>query len=78
MIAERIVAALLEADEFDPKDEIGRMRETDPHSFDVPTLDKLDTFTRAYLECAFFTDEERLKEEAEESGLDPQQHDFEW
>lgn len=76
MNAAEIVENLLDGD-LDPKQIVGGMEQRNPN-YAFTTIDDLDTFTRAYLEAAFFTDEERLKEEAEEMGLDPQQHDFDW
>jgi hypothetical protein len=77
-LASRIVENLLgDGDPLDPKDEIIGMRKEDPN-FGVPTMADLDEFTTQYLATAFWTDEERLKEEAEENGLDPGEHDFEW
>jgi hypothetical protein len=75
--AEQIVGSLLEDEPINPKDEVEGMKERDP-MFGLPTIADVDEFTQAYLEAAFFTDEERLKEEATEKGLDPEQHDFDW
>jgi hypothetical protein len=68
--ADILVGSLLEDDYVDPKEEVARLRSEDPR-FGTPELSKLDTFTRGYIEALFFTDEERLREDAggEESDL---------
>jgi hypothetical protein len=75
--AAEIVEGLLDGGELDPKRIVNGMKERNP-TYDFVTYADLDEFTRAYLEAAFFTEEERLKEEATENGLDPENHDFEW
>lgn len=79
MIAASLVENLLgdEGDDLDPKSMIRGMEKRHP-GYTLTNFEDLDHFAKAYLEAAFFTDEERLKEEAEESGLDPDEHDFEW
>jgi hypothetical protein len=78
MNAAEIVENLLDGGEpLDPKDVLAGMQERNPKYAFVNWAD-LDEFTRQYLETAFWTDEERLKEEAVENGLDPKTHDFEW
>lgn len=75
---EQIVDSLLDGgDELDPKRVLAGMKERNP-DFGITDFSNLDFFTRQYLETAFWTDEERLKEEAEEMGFDPDEHDFEW
>lgn len=59
--AEQLVDSLL--GDNDPKEEVARISSENPE-FGAPDIDNLDTFTRAYIEAIYFTDEERLKEEA--------------
>jgi hypothetical protein len=77
-IAAKIVENLLDNSEpLDPKEEIEGMTARDP-KFGVPTFADIDAFTQQYLETAFWTEEERLREEAAENGLDPIAHDYGW
>lgn len=76
MNAAEIVENLLDGD-LDPKRIVTGLEQRNPN-YAFLTIADLDTFTQAYLEAAWFTEEDRLKEEATESGLDPDQHDFEW
>jgi hypothetical protein len=75
--AAQIVDNLLDGDELDPKRIVQGMQQRNP-SYAFLELTDLDTFTQQFLEAAFFTEEDRLKEEAVESGLDPDKHDFDW
>jgi hypothetical protein len=77
--AEQVVENLLggDSEELDPKRIVTGMEQRNPN-YAFITLADLDLFTQSYLEAAFFTDEERLKEEAEEFGLDPNTHDLDW
>jgi predicted DNA-binding protein (UPF0251 family) len=60
----KIVDSLLGDDApLDPKTEIDGMQQRDPH-FGIPDIKNLDAFTSAYIEALFFTDEERLQQEA--------------
>lgn len=67
--AEQIVENLL-GDEppIDPKDALDGMQERDP-DFGIPDVNDLDGFTQGYLEAMWFTEEDRIKEELDESGL---------
>jgi hypothetical protein len=76
MSAAEIVENLLDGD-LDPKRIVTGMEQRNPN-YAFTTWADLDDFTRQYLETAFWTEEERLKEEATESGLDPDKHDFDW
>ncbi len=76
MTAAEVVENLLDGD-LDPKRIVTGMKERNP-TYDFTTFADIDDFTRQYLETAFWTEEERLKEEATENGLDPEQHDFDW
>jgi hypothetical protein len=69
--AEHLVYALLQESEED-MDINDFMRGHD--AMPVTPLE-LDAFTLAYIEALFFTDDERLKEEAEELGLEDKSFD---
>lgn len=77
MNAAEIVENLLDGEPLDPKQIVTGLEQRNPNYAFIEITD-LDRFTQAYLEAAFFTDEDRLKEEAVESGFDPKEHDFEW
>lgn len=76
--ATEVVENLLDGGgELDPKEVLTGMQQRNPN-YDFLDIGDLDHFTRGFLEAAFFTDEERLKEEAKESGLNPEEHSFDW
>lgn len=77
MKAEQIVENLLDGEPLDPKEVVSGLEQRNPN-YAFIDIDDLDEFTREFLEAAWFTDEDRLKEEAEQNGLDPEEHDFEW
>jgi hypothetical protein len=72
-----IVDGLLDGDELDPKRIVTGMQQRNPN-YDFLDIGDLDQFTRDYLETVIFTEEERLREEAEQNGLDPDEHSFDF
>jgi hypothetical protein len=83
MNADEIVENLLGDEPIDPKRIVVGMKERNPN-YDFIDIDDLDPFTRAYLAAAYFTDEERLKEELAQNNannpeFDPEDSpDMEW
>jgi hypothetical protein len=64
-------------DQIDPKSEIYGIEKRNP-GFAFIGIHDLDSFTRSYLEAAWFTDEERLNAEAGEAGFDMSEYSPDW
>lgn len=76
--ASQVVENLLDGEPLDPKETISGLEQRNPKYAFIDFSD-LDTFTQNYLEAAFWTEEERLKEEAVENGIErPDMHDYDW